>query len=169
MPLSIAFFISLLTSLFSTALFPSFRLFAFAPFITLAFTRKNLYAALWLSLACGLLVDMQQSQYHFGFYTLLYLLTTLVLYRQKWLIFSDKPLSLSLFVAIYSFVATLLHLTLLYLFGVPTPPSSLWITLDLFLMLPLDALYALLLFTLPHMAYTHLRKKILIYRATKKT
>jgi rod shape-determining protein MreD len=167
MRLSIAFFIALFIALFGSAIFPGIRLFAFAPFLTLVFTRKNLYTSLWLSLSCGLIIDLLQNQYTFGLYALCYSLTTLILYKQKRLIYADKPFSLSIFVAIYSMTAVIVHLIIIAFCGATAPRSFMWILCDTLLMVVIDSAYALILFTLPTLGYVSLKKKILLMKAAK--
>ena len=150
----IPFFLSLFYAILGTVLFPSLRLIAFAPFLSLAFMRTSLISSLWLAFLSGLIIDLLSAELRFGTYALNYSLTTLILYNQKRHFFEDKPLSLSLFTLFFSLISTLLQLLL---FKEVTFTWKLALT-DLFVMPLCDALYALFWFTIPLKIIAYLKK-----------
>jgi rod shape-determining protein MreD len=148
-PLSLAVFFSIFGSIF----IPDVRLMAFAPFLAISFQRLSLIKSLWLSLACGLSIDIISSQLHFGLYSVCYLLTSALCYHQKKHFFEEKPIALSLYTALISASSSLILLVLSALFD-----KQLYFSLELILseclVTPvLDAAYAFAWFTIPFAIY----------------
>jgi rod shape-determining protein MreD len=143
-----AFFLALFIALFQTAFFPNLRLIAFAPFLALLFMRVSLLRALWLGLACGVIMDLLSSQMRFGLYSVNYCLTTLLLYHQRRHFFDDKPLALSLFTVLVAAVSTFIELILRHL-----PLSGKVIFTNVIAMSFLDGAYAFAWFTCPTKLY----------------
>ncbi len=154
-PLSVSFCLALAAALFGTALLPGVRLMAFAPFLALVYMRKSLIASLWMACLCGLLIDLLTSQYRFGINGLIYCLVTAALYPQRKHFFDDKSLSLALFTALISLLATLLQL-LVFEKGI----SLTWklALSDLIGMPVLDGVYAFIWFTCPIKVYHQVKR-----------
>src|ERR1700722_15018287 len=152
------FILSLTVALFGSAIFPSIRLFAFAPFLALVFMRFSLLNALWFALAIGFLVDLLSTEMRFGAFSLIYCLTTVLTYHQKRHFFDDKPLALSLYTGLISIVASSLELLFLYALDAHMPLNWLVVSVDVFGMSVLDALYAFICFTCPIKIYQYLQR-----------
>jgi len=153
-----SFALAISAALFGTVFFPNLRLMAFAPFLAIAYNRLSLTSALWISTLCGLALDLFSSQMHFGFFSLSYALTTLLIYQQKRHFFDEKPQALSIFTALISIVATCIQLLLNYLFDKQILFSWKLVMSDLIGMPMIDALYAFLWFTLPIRLYLHIKQ-----------
>ena len=130
--------------------FPSLKLFFFVPFLIIVFYKKPLVSALWLSLFCGLFVDLVGDQQYLGLYSLNYCLCTLLLYPQKRHFFRDKVTTIPLMTFFFSVVSTLIQVFLVYSFEIGIPLSWKWVGTDLLAMPALDALYGYFFFTLPN-------------------
>ncbi len=153
-----SFALALLVALFGSAFIPSIRLFAFAPFLALIFMRLALLPSLWIAAATSLLIDLLSSEMHFGAFSLIYCLTTLLTYHQKRHFFADKPLALSLYTALISVVASSLELFFRYALDSPLPLNWMMIATDVFGMSVLDALYAFICFTCPIKIYQYFQR-----------
>lgn len=158
LPLSFPFFLALMIAVWGTVFFPSVRLFAFAPFLAIVYTKRSFLFSLWIAALCGLIVDLLSSEMRLGAYALSYSIVTLVLYQQKRHFFDEKPLALSLFTALISASATVVQLVLLYLFGSKVSVGFVWMVTDLLGMSLLDALYAFVWFTCPIKLYQHIQR-----------
>ncbi|MBI3236693.1 MAG: hypothetical protein HYZ48_03200 [Chlamydiales bacterium] len=158
-PLAFPLFLAILALLFGTALFPNLHLFAFSPFFAIVYNKRSLIASLWITALCGTFLDLISSELTFGLTPLYLVLTTCALYRAKKHFFEDKPLSLSLFTALISSVATLLHIATTTIFDRAIHTLS-WkfALIDLIIMPMIDAIYAFIWFYLPMRGYLHIRK-----------
>ncbi|HKZ00135.1 MAG TPA: hypothetical protein VJ112_03105 [Rhabdochlamydiaceae bacterium] len=153
-----SFALAVSAALFGTVFFPNLRLMAFAPFLAIVYNRLALTPSLWIATLCGLALDLFSSQMRFGFFSLSYALTTLLIYQQKRHFFDDKPLALSLFTALISIAATCIQLLLSCLFDKQVIFSWKLVMSDLIGMPMIDALYAFLWFTLPIRLYLHIKQ-----------
>lgn len=108
-PFLYVFLITLLCTLFSTAVYPKIHLIPFTAFFALLYLRTSLAASLWISLGCGLLLDLINSDLRFGFYALNTCLTTLLLHRQKKHFFEEKLHSICLLTGLISASMTILQ------------------------------------------------------------
>lgn len=152
------FILALFALLFSSIFFPSLKLLPFAPFLAIAYNRSSFVRSLYLSLICGLLIDLLSSEVRFGFATLSTCMTTAILYRQKRHFFEDKPLALSLFTIVISLVFTSLSFVLVNFFGKSLPLTRKFFMSDLVIMPLIDGAYAFFWFTCPLKFYNHIRK-----------
>ena len=143
------FFVALLLNVTIPIIWPSWRLFFFAPFLIILYYQKPLTTCLWGAMLCGLVLDLLSTRTHFGLYALNYALTTLVLYPQQRHFFGDNLSTLPLMTYFFSFLSTLLQSLLMYTFGSPFLISWHWIFADLFLMPLCDSAYAFICFILP--------------------
>lgn len=108
-PLLYVFFIALLCTLFSTAVYPYIHLIPFTAFLALLYVRTSLIVSLWIALGCGLLLDLINSDLRFGFYALNTCLVTLLLHRQKKHFFAEKPHSICVLTGLISASMTVLQ------------------------------------------------------------
>lgn len=158
-PLIIPFLLACTSLCFSHIFFPSLNLLSFAPFFALLFMRKSFLSCLWISTLCGLLVDLLNAKFHFGFCALNFCLTTLLIYTQKRNFFEDRLFSLSCFTALISAVSSLIQLIFLALFEKHFPFKLQLLFTDLLLMPVVDALYGFFWFTCPMKIYQNIIKR----------
>lgn len=57
-PFLYVFLITMLSTLFSTAVYPQIHLIPFTSFFALVYLRTSLVCSLWIALGCGLLLDL---------------------------------------------------------------------------------------------------------------
>ena len=157
-PLYFPFLLALFAAIFGSVFFPYLHLSFFAPFIALTYYAATLSKALWISVGCGLILDLISSEFRFGLYTLTFVLATLLLYSQKRHFFEDKPLAFSLFASVIAAVLTFLQFILVHLFDRGVPYSALTLFTDVILMPAVDGLYAFLWFTCPIRLYIYIKK-----------
>jgi len=143
------FLFALLLTLLSPAFAPSFNLQFFVPVLILSYYRKPLVACLWLSLCCGLILDLLASDHRLGLHALNYCLITLVLYNQKRNFFEDSLTTLPIMTLFFSVLSTGLQVILLVLFEKGLPLTIGWVATDLILLPLCDALYGFIFFTIP--------------------
>jgi rod shape-determining protein MreD len=153
------FFYALAIAITFPTLFPQLRLMFFAPFLVFVFYHKNKILSLWISLLCGLIVDLLSAQTRLGFYALNYCLTTSILYSQKRNFFEDSLMTLPVMTFFFSFLSTFIQFCLLYIFGQGLLLSWEWVNNDLLWMPFKDALYAGIAFSLPALFFPKLPKR----------
>jgi cell shape-determining protein MreD len=152
------FIIASLNALLTPLLLPV-PLTAYAPYLMYVLMNRSIKETLWHTLLCGLIMDLLQSTFPFGYCALCYTLIALILYRQKWWFFNDKIGSLALFVSIFSFLLSVLQLISLN-FEAHTLSLCWSIFLSDFVLMPLyDGLYALICFTVPTLLYHEIKKR----------
>jgi len=157
-PLYFSFSLAFVAAVFGNVFFPYLHLSFFAPFLALCYHASTLSKSLWLSLLCGLILDLISSEFKFGLYTLTFVLATLLLYAQKRHFFEDKPLALSIFTSIIAAALTLLQFVLIHLFDRGISFSALTFVTDVIFMSLVDGLYAFLWFTCPMRLYIYIKK-----------
>lgn len=140
--LLLAFVSVLVLTIFSPTLFPGIKLFYFPSFFILVYYQKSYLSALWISLACGLVLDLLASNVRFGLYALNFTMTTAIIYKQRWNFFADSFSTLPIMTFLFSFTSTGIQVIVFYIFANSFPFSFQWIFTD-FLVLPaFDALFA---------------------------
>ncbi|HSX04091.1 MAG TPA: hypothetical protein VLG76_05120 [Rhabdochlamydiaceae bacterium] len=157
-PLIVPFLLACFALFFSPLFFPTFHLLAFAPFFATVFIRKGFLFSIWTAVLCGLLMDLLNSKFHFGFCAFNFCLTTLLVYAQRRNFFEDRLFSISCYTALISAVSSLIQLIFLALFEKHFPFKWHLIATDLILMPAFDALYGFLWFTCPMKIYKNIRK-----------
>jgi rod shape-determining protein MreD len=145
----VVFLSSFFFTIWAPALFPQCRLFFFAPFIIILLYKKRFITCLWGALFCGLFIDLLSSYSHLGIHALNYTLTAGILYRQRRHFFADSPTTLPIMVYLFSLIATIIQLPLLYVFEQKLTISGEWIRTDLIFMPILDSFFAFILYILP--------------------
>lgn len=143
------FFYSIILALTLPIFLPQLALMFFAPFIVITYYYKDKISCLWLSLVCGLIIDLLSDNNRLGVYALNYCLTTFILYRQKYHFFEDNLTTFPIMTFLFSCFSSLLQALLLYLFGKGIIFSWDWFKLDIILFPFIDSLFAALCFTLP--------------------
>ncbi len=94
---------------------PSLPILPFIPLIALSLLLQSLPKTLFLSSACGLLVDLISSD-PFGIHALNYVATSAFCFRGKSFFSAESKIQYSLYTAICSFVSTTFQIALLFLF-----------------------------------------------------
>lgn len=154
----ITFGIALLSTLLGPLLFPKLHLFYFVPYLVTCFYRLPRRAVLWRAYFSGVIIDLLSSSPLFGLTSLNYAVVSWLLYGQTRNFFEDKPSTLPLMTFLFSFLSTIFSAITLLFFRDPITFSGTWIVTDLIGMSLVDALYALLVFSLPFQLTYSLRK-----------
>ena len=161
--LSLFFFIIALFGVIALPTFSSFlRLSFFIPFLIIQYYTKSFIKCLWVSLFCGLLLDLLSYNSQFGLCAFSYVLTTWVLYRQKQYFFSHKLSTLPIMTFLFSALLTMWSWVFFFFFY-----RSQFFTFSLFItdgiIYPLfDSLYAFVLLQSPK-AYRRVRVYVRIF------
>ncbi len=145
------FLTALSCQLFFPLLLPKLQLLFFAPYLVVILYHKALLTALWHALFCGVIVDVFAATPLFGYTSINYVVTLLILHTRKHNFFEDKLGTIPLMTLLFSSLSTLFTL-----FEQQALFSPRWIVTDLFEMALLDATFAFIFFSLPF----HLTKKI---------
>jgi rod shape-determining protein MreD len=167
MTLWIAFALALAAWILQGAVFPQLAFFPFVPFAALAVMTRPLSSALWLSAFAGLLVDLGSSD-PIGVHAINHTLSAALFWRIRRHFSADRALHLSLFTGLMSFVSTFSLAALLFLFDRRVPFHGKWVLLDCLCMPVIDALYALVWFSSPLLAYAFLRRHWTVFWLKKK-
>ncbi|NGX56101.1 MAG: hypothetical protein K1060chlam5_00336 [Candidatus Anoxychlamydiales bacterium] len=141
------FFLTVFYTFFLNKHLHFIKLIYFAPFITLIFYKTSIYTSLWLSIICGLIIDLFSSSY-FGLNAICYSATTIFLYNEK-KYFSYKNINIFIFTTIYSFIFSMFYPLSLFIFEKGIKITLKWMISDLVIMPLTDGAYAFLLFSLP--------------------
>lgn len=150
--LRIAFFITLVATLLAPAALPSLKLNYFAPFLVIVYYQKELPVCLWISLICGLIIDLISSHSLLGIHALVFTATTWILYNEKRHFFADSITTLPIMTFFFSILSTLIQAPLYYIFESKIPLAWQWAMTDLIIMPAADALFAFAVFILPALA-----------------
>ena len=142
------FLICSLAFLLIPAIYPSARLYFFAPFLVACFYQCNYISSLWWALLCGFGMDLF-SDLPLGINAVAYCLTTFILYRRRRSFFPDRTLTLAIMTFLFAWVSTVWLWLIVYLLGDQSGLTLRRIVGDLALMPLWDALYAFIFFTLP--------------------
>ncbi|MDR2539959.1 MAG: hypothetical protein LBC45_05150 [Chlamydiales bacterium] len=157
-PLLYVFLVTLLCTLFSTAVYPQIHLIPFTAFFALLYLRTSLVSSLWVTLGCGLLLDSINSDLRFGFYALNTCLTTLLLHRQKKHFFEERLHSICLLTGLISTSMTIFQWIFYCVTHLEWNLSWKFILID-FTLLPIcDTLAAFLWIYLPIVLFIYSRK-----------
>lgn len=134
---------------FFFAAFTSLSILFFAPFLVMCCYRTSLSSVLWWAFTCGLVTDLFSFHSRLGTYALINCLTVSLVYRFQVYFFIDRLSTLPIMTALYSFIASWIHVVLFYLNGYPFFLSWPWLKSNLLMTTWEDALYAGICFTLP--------------------
>jgi rod shape-determining protein MreD len=137
--------------LLSPSVWPSLKLFFWAPFLIILIYQKPFFSCLWGAFGCGLLLDLLSARTLFGMHACNYVLTTALLYERRQNFFGDSTSTLPLMVFFFSLLSTILGALFLYIVEKGFTLSWRWVFIDLVGMPLLDATYAFVVFILPFM------------------
>lgn len=143
------FLMTLLAFVLIPPVFPSVKIYFFIPFLILCYYQSSFVSCMWMSIACGTLVDSLSVHSFFGLNALVYCITTLLLYSQRTHFFSDRLSTLPLMTALFSVIATLLLMFSAVILEGKQLLSWHLIYTDLIFMPCCDAIYASICFVLP--------------------
>lgn len=135
---------------FGDALYPGIKLAFYAPLIVICFYRLPFILCLWVSLACGLLIDLLASTQMFGVHALNYCLSTALIYGRRQNFYNDSISTIPVLTALFSVSSTLLQLIFLFSMDKSFTLTWKWVATDIILMTLLDSAYAFSCFTLPY-------------------
>lgn len=151
--LDLSFLFCLLLTVIFPAVFPWIRLSFFAPFLIIAFYKKNLASSLWMALTCGLILDLLSSQPRLGIHALTFCFSLAVLYPQKRNFFADSLSTLPIMTFLFAVISSLVMAVLLYSIETKNVLSWEWLIADLLIMPAADATYAFCCFILPALLF----------------
>lgn len=117
-----------------------------APLVILSYYRLDLIGSLWISLGCGLLMDLMTDG-PFGLFALSYCIATYLLYRRR-LNFAEK--SMGILVALFAFLVALVLAFSRHLWSWP------WFFTEV-MMCIFDGIYTFLFHTLAHIGIRRLQ------------
>lgn len=153
-----AFWLAFFATLGGPIFFPRMHLFYFVPYLVICLYRYPRIAVLWRACMCGILIDLLSSGPLFGLTSINYCCTAFLLYGQTRNFFEDKLSTLPLMTFLFSLLLTgFLAAGALFLQR-GYPLSWVWLATDLIGMPMADALYALLVFSLPFKLLYGIRK-----------
>lgn len=154
----IAFWLALCATLVGPIFFPRVHLFYFVPYLVICLYRHSRIALLWRACFCGVIIDLLSSGSLFGLTSINYCCVAFLLYGQTRNFFEDKLSTLPLMTFLFSILSTgFLAIGALFLQR-GYPLSWTWVATDLIGMPGADALYALLVFSLPFELIYEIRK-----------
>lgn len=148
----LAFILATITLFLQNILFAPVTLLSYIPFITLIVLTKTSPKTLYLAAISGSIVDLLSND-PMGVHTLSYCLLAHLMTRLKRYFSYDKIPHFALATWISSFLCTILQMLLLFIFDRKIPFSGQWTLIDLFFMPFLDAIYAIIWFSIPIMLY----------------
>jgi len=157
-PLLFFFTLALIPTLLGSLILPV-SLHPFTPFLAIVYYVAPFPKALWISLGCGLILDLLAPGFHFGIHALTLTCASLLLFHQKKHFFEDKPIAVFLFTSLISMATTLLTLLFIHIFDRGLPFSFAAFLTDVVLFSFIDALYGFLWFTCPMRLYIYIKKK----------
>lgn len=141
----ILIFLSIFSMIFFSS-FASIKFVYFAPILIYLFFRMSFISILWMSSFLGLIQDLFSSSF-FGINALCYLITSIILYREK-RFFNDKPINLSIFAIIFSIIFSIFSPILFFIFDKKINLSIKWLATDLIIYPILDGIYAFTFFAI---------------------
>ena len=155
-PLWFPLSLSILYTIYGSAVFTEIKLITFAPMLAIVYQRKSFIVTLWISLFCGLIADTVSSQYAFGLYGACYMMTSALCYHLKKHFFEEKPSAISFYSGIISSIFSLILIIITYIFQRQVSITLELILSDCLISAIFDALYALIWFTIPMQTYAYI-------------
>lgn len=149
--------LAILFTLYSSVWIPEIKLATFAPLLAITFQRMPFLKSVWISVLCGLFLDTFSSQHHYGMHAICFVLAAPICYPHKRHFFEEKPLALSLYTSLISSIYALILMTVVTIVNKQFPITIELILSEGILTPILDALYALLCFTLPMRMYLYIQ------------
>lgn len=140
-------------------LLPTLHLLYFPPFLIRALYALPLHRALWMATLSGLFVDLLSPNEKLGMNATSYLLALLLLTRLKRHFFEDSLSTMPILIFFFSIAQGIIYLLLTVMIEKPIPLSPEFILGDFLLMPLLDALFGILLYTLPYYYFRKPQRK----------
>lgn len=135
----------------------------------IALYRTSFNQALWLSFACGFLLDLFATQTWIGTYAFIYCFATFCLYPYKTHFFEDGISTLLVMTFIFSAMVGLIKGCWLTLIGGSFSFSWNWVKTELFTLPLQTSLYSLAFFTIPGWLLAQLKKRVKKWKYEKNT
>lgn len=158
------FLFCFITTWFSPIITALPKLTFFAPYLIFVLYRKKTLDLLWQTFFVGCILDLLAAHTPFGFWVSNYLVTICIISYCKRFFFEDKFLAIPILTFIFALLSTFFYTLFFALFISHIKLSSAFIAFD-FLLLPLvDAVYALLFFSLPIHYYSSTNSDMDRYR-----
>ncbi len=132
-------------------LWPSLRLFYYAPVLVIAAYSRSLKTAVWCAFLAGFIIDLFNPALSFGIHSLTFCTAIFVLNYLKKHFFADSLSTLFLMTFFASALSTIISLFLFQFFLNIHLFSWFWIWTDVIVMSLLDGVYAFTLFQLPQL------------------
>ncbi len=155
---TVAFWLAFCGALWGPILFPNVPLFYFVPYLVITLYRFSRIGAMWRACLCGIILDLLSSCSLFGLSSIHYCCVSFLLYGQTRNFFKDKVSTLPIMTFLYSALSTLFLAIAALFLERGYPFSWTWVVTDLIGMSLADALYALLVFSLPFELLSKIRK-----------
>lgn len=161
-----AFILAAIALFLQGVIFPGISFLTFAPWIALVILKSkrstHLWKTLWLASLAGVFTDLF-SDHPMGLHAISYCLCSLFLFRLKNHFLYEKPLHLSLFTTLVSFVSTQLQLFFLFLFDRRVPFTGKWAISDWFGMPVADGIFAWICFAGPLFLFSKANRLWIIF------
>lgn len=158
------FLIALLSSVLVPPVWPEAKIYFFVPFLIITYYQLTFVNCLWVSIACGTIVDCLSVHSFFGLNAFVYCLSTSILHSQRTHFFADRLSTLPLMTALFSIIATLFFMLSAIFLEDKQLLSWHLIYTDLIIMPGSDALYGWICFVLPLQLITEFKRQKQSYR-----
>jgi hypothetical protein len=156
--LYILFLTGLLLTLLEPVMWPSIPLAFFIPFIVTAYYQKSQLICLWLSLICGVILDIIIFSNRMGLWGVSYCVTTLWIYKYRMHFFGDRQSTLPIMTFFFALISTMIFWCLNYVFDKSFIFSLRPFLRELLLFPFLNAVFAYFMLMFPMRVYTSRRK-----------
>jgi len=155
----VLFIYSTILALTFPLLFPYWHILYFAPFLILCIYRHTFINCLWRAVACGTIIDLFSAETRLGIYALNYCIAVFFIYRFKKHFFEDKFRTLPVMTFCFSALSALIQVVIFWLMGKSFTLSWEWAASDLFFLPFQGAIYSLIAFSFPLLAYSNLVRR----------
>lgn len=143
------FLIAFVPTMVAPIFFPLVKLSYFIPLIVLFIYKKTTKQLFTYIFTIGLILDLLAAYTPFGFWIIVYAITSWIVLYLKPFFFEDKWLTFPILTLFFSQISTLIYALICYCFFKRSLFSILWLFTDLLAYPFFDALYAFVFFTLP--------------------
>jgi hypothetical protein len=147
--LSILWMTGLFLTLFMPIFYPSAQIAFLAPFIMTVYYQKSYLTSLWISLVCGLILDILSFTGRMGMMGLSYTLASMILYKYRLHFFGDRQSTLPIMTFFFGVLSTIFLWSLSYAFEQNFVFSILSFLQELTLFPLFSAAYAYMAFIFP--------------------
>ncbi|MCH9633660.1 MAG: hypothetical protein S4CHLAM7_03910 [Chlamydiae bacterium] len=119
------------------------------PYLIISLYKRSLSFAFSQAFFMGFVLDLLSSETPFGFWTLNFILTLYSIRMVKHLFYIEKLMSIPILTFFFSSTSTLLYVLMTHIFCSKTHLTIKWFLSDLVALPICDALFALIVFSLP--------------------